>query len=99
MDGPKDLPKKIEIGKHIYKPRKEKGVREGMYPRPGDKKAIGLISHSTAMNLMIQSPGDGMVPGQCLGKISYLLEGAPSEQGAYTVFPQGKMPHLLQQVK
>ena len=78
----------------------EKKGYERRDPRPGNEnKAIGLTSHSTAMNLMIQSPGDGMVPRQCLGKISQLLEGALSEQGSETVFPQGKMPQRLQKIK
>ena len=38
VDGPKDLPTKVEIGKHRYKPRK-KGMREGMDPSPGNKKS------------------------------------------------------------
>ena len=78
----------------------KKGMREGMDPRPGDKKkGTRLTSHSTAMDFVIQFSGNGMVPRQCLGQISYLLEGAPSEQGAHTVFPQGKMPQRLQKVK
>ena len=75
-------------------------MREGMDPRPGDiKEGTRLTSHSTAMDFVIQFSGNGMVPRQCLGQISYLLEGAPSEQGAHTVFPQGKMPQRLQKVK
>lgn len=37
VDGPKDLPKKVEIGEHRYKPGK-KGMREGMDPSPVNKK-------------------------------------------------------------
>ena len=71
-----------------------------MDPRPGNEnKAIGLTSHSTAMDFVIQFSGNGMVPRQCLSHISQFFKGAPSEEGAQTVFPQGKMPHRLQQVK
>lgn len=71
-----------------------------MDPRPGNEdKAIGLTSHSTAMDFVIQFSGNGMVPMQCLSHISQFFKAAPSEQGAQTVFPQGKMPHRLQQVK
>ena len=49
----------------------EKKGYEGRDPRPGnEKKAIGLTSHSTAMNFVIQFSGHGMVPRQCLGKTS-----------------------------
>ena len=44
-------------------------MREGMDPRPGNEnKAIGLSSHSTAMNLMIQCSGDGWSQGSVLAK-------------------------------
>ena len=80
--------------------QEKKGMREGMDPRPGNEnKAIGLTSHSTTMNLMIQSPGNGMVPRQCLGKISYLLEGTSPEQGAQTVVFQRQVPQRLQHIE
>ena len=48
---------------------------------------------------MIQSPGNGMVPRQCLGKIYYLLEGTSPEQGTQTVVFQRHVPQRLQKVK
>ena len=63
--------RKSRPGKTSMNEEEKKGMREGMDARPGNEnKAIGLTSDSSAMNLMIQSPGDGMVPRQCLGKIS-----------------------------
>ena len=48
-------------------------------------KAIRLTSHATAMDLMIQFPGDRVVPRQRFGPIPQLLMGAASEKGAQTV--------------
>ena len=45
---------------------------------------MGLTSHATAMDLMIQAPGNGMVPWQRFSKIPQLFMGASSEQGAQT---------------
>ena len=41
-----------------------------------------LTSHATSMDLMIQFPGNRVVPGQCLGPISQFFMSASSEQGA-----------------
>ena len=47
-------------------------------------KAIRLTSHATAMDLVIQSPGNGMVPRQRFSPIPQLFMVASSEQGAET---------------
>ena len=44
-----------------------------------------LTSHSAAMNLVVEFPGNGVVPGQCLGPISQLFMSAASEEGAQTI--------------
>ena len=41
-----------------------------------------LTRHSTAMDLMIQAPGNGVVPRQRFGPIPQLFMGASLEQGA-----------------
>ena len=55
-------------------------------PTPGrwKKENMGLTSHSTAMHLMIQGSGNGMVPRQRFGQIPQLLVGGSPEQGAQT---------------
>ena len=99
MDGPQDLPKKIDIGKHVYKPRKEKGVREGMDPRPGDKK-----SDETYQPFYGDAPRDpGFWRWGGPTAIAWPNLSTPRccfpEQGADTGFPQGKVPHSFEQVK
>ena len=60
---------------------------------------MGLTSHSTAMDLMIQSPGNGMVPRQRFGLIPQLLVGTSPEQGAQTVVFQRQVPQRLQHIE
>ena len=45
-------------------------------------KAMTLTSHAAAMDLMIEFPGNRVVPGQCLGPIPQFFMGASSKQGA-----------------
>ena len=45
---------------------------------------MGLTRHSTAMNLLIQAPGNGVVPRQRFSPIPQLFMGAASEEGAQT---------------
>ena len=48
---------------------------------------MGLTSHSAAMDLMIEFPGNGVVPPlprQCFGQIHQLFMGASPEQGLQT---------------
>ena len=44
-----------------------------------------LTSHAAAMNLVVEFPGNRVVPGQCLGPIPEFLMGAATEKGAQTV--------------
>ena len=54
-------------------------------------KAIKLTSHATAMHLMIEFPGDRVVPRQRFGPIPQLFVGAASEQGAETFVTHRQM--------
>ena len=47
-------------------------------------KAIKLTSHATAMDLVIEFPGDRVVPRQRFGPIPQFLMSAASEGGAET---------------
>ena len=55
-----------------------------------------LTSHAAAMNLVVEFPGNGVVPRQCLGPISQFLVGTTSEEGAQAVASQRRVPHQLQ---
>ena len=62
---------------------KKKGYEEN--PHPGDKKKqMGLTSHAAAMDLMIEFPGNGVVPRQRFSPIAQFFVGAASKQGAET---------------
>ena len=74
-------------------------MKEGTPDRAMKKKATGLTSYSTAMDFVVECPGNRMIPGQLLGQIPQLVGVAATEQGGQTGFPQGKMPHCLEQVK
>ena len=43
---------------------------------------MGLTRHATAMDLVIQAPGNRMVPGQRFSPIPQFFVGAASEEGA-----------------
>ena len=59
-----------------------------MGPAPEIKmKAMRLTCHKTSMDLVIEFPGEWVVPGQCLGPSPQFFMGAASEQGAQTVRP------------
>ena len=45
---------------------------------------MGLTSHATAMDLMIEFPGNGVVPRQRFRQIAQFFVGVASEQGAET---------------
>ena len=49
-----------------------------------EKKQMGLTRHATAMHLMIEFPGDRVVPRQRFGPIPQFLMSAASEEGAET---------------
>ena len=58
-----------------------------------------LTSHATSMDLMIQFPGNGVVPRQRFGPIPQFLVGASSKQGAQTILAQRQVPQGLQHVE
>ena len=70
-------------------------------PTPGlwKKSEWGLTSLSTAMDLMIQVPCNGVVPRQRFGQIPQLFVGATPEQGAQTVASYWQVAQDLQQVE
>ena len=62
-------------------------------------KAIRLTSHTTSMDLVIQFPGNGVVPRQRFGPRSQLFMGATSEQGAETFVAHRQVMQNLEHVK
>ena len=58
-----------------------------------------LTSHATSMDLMIQFPGNGMVPRQRFGPRSKLFVGASSEEGAETFVAHRQVMENLQHIK
>ena len=58
-----------------------------------------LTSHAAAMDLVVEFPGNRVVPGQCLGPIPQFLMGTSSEEGAQTFTFQRRVPQQLQGVK
>ena len=59
-------------------------------------KAMRLTSHTAAMHLMVQFPGNGVVPRERFGPIPQLFVGAPSEQGAETLMAHREVMQDLQ---
>ena len=71
-----------------------------MGPRTRKKmKVIGLTSHSSAMNLVIQFTSNGVVPGQGFSEIPQLFFGASSEQGAQAILTYREPVQGLQHFK
>ena len=70
-------------------------------PTPGQwkKSKMGLTSHSTAMNLVIQAPGNGVVPRQRFSPIPQLFVSASPEQGAQTFLAHREVVENLQHVE
>ena len=60
---------------------------------------MGLTRHATAMNLMVEFPGDRVVPRQRFGPIPQLFMGASPEQGAETFMTHREMVENLQHVE
>ena len=58
-----------------------------------------LTSHATAMNLVIQFSGNGVVPRQRFGPRSQFLMGTASEEGAETFVAHRQMVQNLQHIK
>ena len=55
------------------------GGYEETHTRAMKKSKMGLTRHSTAMDLMIEFPGNGVVPRQRFGPIPQLFMGTSSE--------------------
>ena len=62
-------------------------------------KAMTLTSHSAAMDLMVEFPGNRVVPGQRFSPIPQLLMGASSKQGAETFVTHREVVKNLQHLK
>ena len=60
---------------------------------------MGLTCHATAMHLMVEFPGHGMVPRQRFGPIPQLFVGAASEEGTQTFLTHREVMQLLQHLK
>ena len=58
-----------------------------------------LTSHAAAMDLVVEFPGNRVVPGQCLGPIPQFLMGASPEQGAETFLSHREVVKNLQHIK
>ena len=64
-----------------------------------NKKQMGLTRHTTAMDLMIEFPGDRVVPRQGFGPRSQLFVGASLKQGAETFVTHREVMQDLEHVK
>ena len=62
---------------------------------PWKKAKIRLTRHATAMNLVIEFPGDRVVPRQRFGPIPQFLMSAASEEGAETFVTHRKVMENL----
>ena len=60
---------------------------------------MGLTRHATAMHLMIEFPGNGVVPRQRFGPIPQLFMGAASEEGVQTFLAHREVVEDLQHIK
>ena len=69
------------------------------HTRGDTKKQMGLTSHAAAMDLMIQFPGNGVVPRQCLGPIPQFFMGTSPEQGVQTFLAHRQAVQHLQHLK
>ena len=57
-----------------------------------------LTSHATSMDLMIQFPGNGVVPRERFGPIPQLFMGAATEQRAEQLMAHGQVVQDLEHV-
>ena len=61
-------------------------------------KAIKLTSHTASMDLMVEFPGDRVVPRERLGPIPQLFMGAATEQRAEQLMAHGQVVQDLEHV-
>ena len=62
-------------------------------------KAIKLTSHAASMNLMVEFPGNGMIPRQRFGPGSQFLMGASLKHGAQAFMAHREVAQQLQHIK
>ena len=62
-------------------------------------KAMKLTSHAAAMDLVIEFPGDRVVPWQRFGPRSSLFMGTASEEGAETLMAHRQVVQYLQHIE
>ena len=62
-------------------------------------KAIKLTRHATTMDLMIEFPGDRVVPRQRFGPIPQLFVGTSSEEGAQAFVTHQQVTQQLQHIE
>ena len=60
---------------------------------------MGLTRHATTMHLVIQFPGDRVVPLERFGPIPQFLMSAASEEGAETFVTHREVMENLQHIK
>ena len=77
----------------------EKGGIRKKIPHPGKEKRRRLTRHFSAMDFLVQAPGNWMVPRQCFGPIPQLFPPTASEQGALTFLTHWEVAQQLQHVK
>ena len=77
----------------------EKRGYEGPHTWAMEKKQMGLTRHSAAMDLMVEFPGDRVVPRQRFRQIPQLFMSTSSEQGAQAFVTHQEVAQQLQHVK
>ena len=63
------------------------------------KKVIKLTSHTASMDLMVEFPGDRVVPRQRFGPRSQLFMGTAAEEGAETFMAHRQVVQDLQHIE
>ena len=61
-------------------------------------KAVKLTSHAASMDLMVEFPGNGMVPRERFGPIPQLLMRTATEQRAEQLMAHGQVVQYLEHV-
>ena len=93
--GHKTFRRKSIPGNTSMNQEKKKGIRGTPHLGHGNKSKMGLTRHATAMNLVIEFPGDRVVPRQRFGPIPQFLMSGASEEGAETFVTHRKVMENL----
>ena len=96
MNRPQYGPQKLEPLEYRYEKNQKKYKEMGPTPR---KKTMKLTSHTTSMDLMVEFPGNGMIPWQRFRPIPQLFVGASSKHGAQAFVTHREVTQQLQHVK